>query len=629
MRRVRHLFYSFIVIMAFSCSADGFFQNTGDEQQDAGLEILAKDTLFGPGDIIALNITQKEDDVKYVLKISLYSALDELISEELIEDLDEYNNAPDVEVPDIEDGFYYFNFELTKDDNLVSKIRKNFLIYENNPSIVDLSSYPPVIYPGAGGLINATIKPADSNPYLRWSMGGQIVGEGYLVDGLDSIEWISPGLEGFYSVSLELYPSEIPENFPADISGNSISETQLFVSQKQEPGIDEIEGKESSYLTLFHFRGEYRDYRHELKEAVRIGSPKLALERNLFGFSFSGGDGFSTNYSAVPFAETGTKPFTMMLQGYIPQIDPGSNIFGTGTDTASFNVICDEEGFLVSKIEVNGVAAESKVELIFRDIYSMALSVIPLEKELIFRWFINGDQVAQEKLLFEVEKANITKAGSWTLIGGDNGFAGLIDEFAVYVKDESGMANVRSDIFEREMEELYDEELLFADGFDGISFSAGYSEESTAKLEDGVLVINPDEFIDIKDLQIDEATRLITILFENLSVEKDSAEIIIKSGENKAGLVLNYAEGTIGVKENFIAAANFEEEGIKLEIINGELNLTDDETSIPIIALENNKFDLLLQNAGEKAVKIDKLLIIRENKAIITNQNAAEIFLFV
>ena len=154
----------------------------------------------------------------------------------------EYNEIALVELPpedlegeglplalpeDLPEGIYFLQFEVWGDGALLSDSETYFYLVDGEFSILSIETYPPNIEPG--GILTArvyTVYPEDSTPWLRWSLDGETLLEGFLSDMGSTVSFPVSQEDGIYSLKCELFPLEPEENLVSSLS----TYTDLFVS---------------------------------------------------------------------------------------------------------------------------------------------------------------------------------------------------------------------------------------------------------------------------------------------------------------------------------------------------------------------------------------------------------------
>lgn len=606
------------ILISFACSNEGFFPLENADQSVALVEVLSPSSVFSSGEIISLSIVNQGDSqITQELIIHLYSDTDKLISEFAIENLQEWDYMPEIEIPDLDDGFYYFLFSLYEADSTLAETRKEFFVYRDSPTVVNLSSYPPVIYPDSSGLIFASIEAGDSDPYIAWTQGGQIYKEGYLSSGLDQLQWQSPEQDGVYRIALELYPYKPPAGFSGIMNGAGYSEIQLFVDKNQTPDVNEFSFDASRFLSLLHFRGEYKDFADSSREVQVTGQPILAFEGKSFGYKLNGNNGFYMNYPVIPFISSGILDFTFMLKGilYFPQTD--GNLFSCESGDSSFYISFSDEGQLSALLTLGNSTVSSLLppDTIESSLNNLALSVFQDGRKIGFRWFADGKQIWESEAE-ALTNISVEALEGWSLIAGENGIIGLVDEFGIYYRDSEGQNAVCGDIY-REMyaRSIYGDSLVFADGFDGIDPGVNYQDGFSGSLYQGKLSLAGTQTAKTGNLSIaDEISRL------SLSWEQSRESLInitVFSSSSSAEIGLDFINNNYILNGRVIPFDRDYPEYLTFSLNTGILSLYSSGAKYSIMEFDQQSFSVMLENGADEAVMIDNIIITKESKAII------------
>ncbi len=607
-----------IVLSVFSCSNESLFPLDNTGRAGAEIEILSTASVFASGEVISLSVVNYDDSqTDQELIINLYSDTEQLIAEYTIEDLAEWEYMPEVEIPELEDGFYYFVFSLYEDSSTLAETRKEFFVYRDASSVVNLSSYPPVIYPDSGGLIFASIDTGGSDPYITWTMGGQIYKEGYLSSGLDQLQWHSPKQDGVYRISLELYPYKPPAGFSGISEGAGYSEIQLFVNKKQTPDPNEFSFNESQFLSLMHFRGEYSDFTDSDRDVQIIGQPVLAFEDKLFGYKMNGRNGFYMDCPVIPFVSTGILDFTFMMKGVIPFPQKGGNLFSCESGDSSFYISFSDEDRLSALLSIgsssfSSVIPPGKME---KTVKNLALSVFQNGREIGFRWFADGMQIYESESE-AIADLSVDVSEGWSQISGENGFTGLIDEFGIYYRNNEGRNSVCDGIY-REMyaKNVYGDNLVFADGFDGSGPGINYRDNFSGSLYQGRLSLGKQQAAKIDGLSIHDEISSLSLSWEQAN--GILLNLTIQSKDKSMQIGIDYSNRTYILGNRRIPFDSDYPGFLTFSIDAGIVSLYSNGNEYLMTEFDQQDFSIMLENGSDETMLIDNIIITKESSAII------------
>ena len=432
-----------------------------------------------------------------------------------------------VELPaDLGAGAYEVGVAVFQEEEEIAASNSIFFFVEEEYQIRAITAYPQIFYPGGRGLVIANLDiPENSNPYLRWSSDDVEIYAGLFTDGADKLQLEVPESEGVYTIRLEVFPFEPGGSFGGiedevvgedeilptfDFSSIISLEAQFFVSSAQ--GADDGElGPEKDYFSLFHFRGESVDwgYDGDGSAAVPVGTPILDISRGIFGFRFEGNDGFAVDKLLLPVVDGYIQPFSYSARFVLDSFD-GSNtrmIDGGGEAVFSMEFI---DGVLSASLH----STSSQIAPLFleEDGADLTLTIFPDETTVRYLWFIDG--VLEGDDLITYEAVEITPGGR-TVIGGDGGMYGIIDELGVYYRVTDEGAEVDMEVFARAMERTYSSDLVLAEGFDGTDLPESITfkgEESTYSLDGGSLFLPAGSLLELSAVPGDFDSLLVEIV---------------------------------------------------------------------------------------------------------------------
>lgn len=395
-----------------------------------------------------------------------------VLAEDTIEGAElERNELPDLALPDgLEPDLYSLRFTLfTVEGDEVFNDEIPFFFVQGQYDIVSIASYPPVVKPGSQSLLHGEVKvPPGSNPYLRWTVEGSIQSEGYLQDGMDTLEWESPGRSGVYPITLELFPLGPAKGVSFQFSSPLKMNTEVYISDSVRTGKYELY-PEPSYDPLYHFRGDYSDVTGE-QELSPQGKLSLAFQGNLFGYYLNGDSWFALPSSVFPVQSGKLGPFSLVARLLPEEIQKNRTIFAGTSGEFSLRLGTDNLGQLTADIETAYGSVQSRAGgLILEEEEEcfLVFSLYPVEEGLAIHWFLNGESAPVEVITLP-ELPSLSEAGSARIGGkeGEKGFTGIVDEFGVYTKRPDGGAGFFQDVYKSYMETRIGSSVVFAEGFE-------------------------------------------------------------------------------------------------------------------------------------------------------------------
>lgn len=426
----------------------------------------------------------------------------------------------------LDTGFYTLEFILYSGSNVLSEEQISFFYIVEEYAILGIESFPPVVFPGATVLLTTTIFiPENSDPYLRWTVDEKVITRGLMSEGIDKILWSVPKEEGVYTVKVELFPVSPDGTDDFSFSSKIFMDVQLYVSESSLPPSRHLEPEES-YYSLYHFDGNLLDTakgRHDMDsgekpmEAENIGQPQLITVEEDFGYYIDSYSGFRINECILPVVDGELKPFTISLGLELDPVQQGKNILICKTYDNLFvlSIYIDTESSIYARIR-----SGSKEVIIPSNIntftvehrFLISLSILPVDGSLFAMWFLDGIQT--NTLSFDDMDIEISTDGE-TIIGGENGFAGVIDECGVYYIDELGRYTINPGLYEYAIQQMYGDDSIFAEGFDGIYPPGSLEIGQEDKIISGRLMLATSLTATFSSINLSETDLTIIVTFDS------------------------------------------------------------------------------------------------------------------
>ncbi|HUI69621.1 MAG TPA: hypothetical protein VL354_03805, partial [Spirochaetia bacterium] len=104
-------------------------------------------------------------------------------------------------------------------------------------------------------------------------------------------------------------------------------------------------------------------------------------------------------------------------------------------------------------------------------------------------WFLNGELVSSHTVSVTIPPL---RQDGTTVIGGQGGFTGVIDEFGVYYRDDQGKSSADPAQLFRAMQRKFGKNLVLASEFEGAQLPQGMTLEGKAVMNPGSLTLSPD-----------------------------------------------------------------------------------------------------------------------------------------
>ena len=529
----------------------------------------------------------------------------------------------------LEPGSYEVGVTVFQAEEKIADNNSLFFFVSEEYRIRAITAYPQIFYPGGRGLVIADLDiPENSNPYLRWSSEDTEIYAGTLNEGADRLQLEVPDREGIYTIELEIFPFEPGQVLGADTeneSGNGeqkpgfdfvsdISlEAQFFVSAAQD--IDDAElGPEKDYYSLFHFRGESVDWGYNSNGSVAapIGMPVLDITRGIFGFRLDGSTGFTVDDIILPVVDGYIQPFSYSARLVVEALNGSVTKMTDGNGDFVFSIEFSE-GVLTAAV-LDTVSSITPV------IYEgngadLTLTVLPEPGTIRYLWFVDGVLLGDDEFVYIPQKI---APGGLTVIGGDEGMYGVLDELGVYYKLTNEGPEVDIEVFEKAMERMYGSDLVFAEGFDGprlpdtIEFTGG---EETFMIDGGSLLLPPGASIGISSFPDEFESFIVEIALakptgqqEEITGEStEAAPIGLKFVDSASGVALVDLEGdTVTADENGDLSLAFISAGDNVTVMYRDV-------TYPVEYTEDG-LRLVIENRGENGELEIKSVLVFKNR---------------
>ena len=404
-----------------------------------------------------------------------------------------------IQPPSLPPGQYRMDVVIYSSGEVSQKSSENFFVAAGNWKISGIKSFPPVIGSAGKVLLKADLQfPDGSDPWLRWSYKGKVIQKGLLSQGLGKILWTAPADEGVYTITLEMFPAAPADADYSFASSISLS-TDVYVSTVTQSAAGDL-GSADSYLSLLRLQGTLDDSGAGAKKlgktsAALIGTPEIVSTENGFGYRLAAGSGFSLSWLALPVDGGSLQPFTVSFGINFDSFSTTNNILVASSSDGSFTFTVSVDGTTHAPqavIQAGGQSIAipwSGVGLLTGQRYLLSLSIVPRGQSAAALWFLNGDLVASRTV--SLPSFSIRQDGT-TVIGGLNGFSGVIDEFGVYSRDGNGKPSADPGQLMRVAAQKYGQNLIVASEFEGANLPSGLSTEGNAVLSPGSLALPPD-----------------------------------------------------------------------------------------------------------------------------------------
>lgn len=499
------------------------------------------------GDQIPLSLKYNQDQVTpNDLKVELIDSKGTVVQSADLKGIDFSAPLPPVQLPaNLASGTYTLRLTLYDSSNqVIAQKSVTFFYTQGSYSLQGITSYPPTLSPGGAGILYATLSvPQGADPYLRWTMGSKVIAEGDLQSGYNKVQWTAPTSPGVYSVGVELFPFNPVGGGDFPFTSPYSMHVEIFVTGGAQSTSKNQLGPASDYYSLFHFGGNLADSSprgQSLKlAATPVGNPQLGVNGSVFGYQLDGSSGFEIPSLILPLSGTSLAPFSITMRIRLDSFQFDRAFFTASADQGGFQlqIATNSQGRLAAT--VNSVSEPGSIEVPTGELSTITLSVIPTGQSLNLLWFTDGKLALSDSINTWPTVQN--PSTGVTMIGGTNGFVGLLDELGVYYRDRSGQPSVDPEVFRRAMGEEYGSGLVFAEGFDGIHLPSDltYSSATTdADLQGGALLLSPGSFVSLPPIPVGEEVEEIAITFARFPADATGALVFSANGQDLSSFPL-------------------------------------------------------------------------------------------
>jgi hypothetical protein len=420
--------------------------------------------------------------------------------------------------PDLAVGMYKLDLVLYSSGEVAQKKSASFFVAGDGWKITGIKSFPPVITATATVMLKAELQiPAGTDAYLRWSWKGKVIAKGALSKGLGQVLWTAPSDVGVYTITLELFPSMPPAGADFPFTSSLALSTDIFVSGGKTLSAGDL-GPESSYLSLLHLQANLADAGAGAKtlgkpQAQAVGTPEVVSLEDGFGYRLNGGNGIAIPWFTLPVEGGILKPFTVSIDFTLDDAAAGGALVTAATSNNGASLVLSvdpDQRIPQGRLSVGGTSGVtipwSGPALQQNQRYLLSLSLVPQGGAIAAQWFLDGMQVSQGSYAFSLP--SLSQEGT-TVIGGEKGFKGIVDEFGVYYRDPAGRPSTDPDEFLRAQAMKLGAGLVLANGFDGVFLSEGFTLEGNGRQSAGSLTLSPGAVLDLPALKL--ADSLVTV----------------------------------------------------------------------------------------------------------------------
>jgi hypothetical protein len=510
-------FFAFLA----ACGDQSLFMSMKSDTTDLQITSIADGQVLTSGTPVPLLIraenTGKSRDVE--IEVTLTSAAGQSVWHNRAAAT--LNEQTPIALPaNLPSGLYRLDLVLYSSGEVAQKKSSSFFVAGDAYKITGIKSFPPVITATASVMLKAELAiPVDADPYLRWSWKGKVIAKGALSRGLGQVIWAAPSDEGVYTITLELFPSSPPAGSDFTFTSSLLLSTDIFVSAGSSLGRSDL-GPESSYLSLLHMQANLTDAGTGAKklgkaQALPVGAPDIVPLEDGFGYRLNGSSGIQIPWLTLPIDGGVLKPFTVSLGVMFEDLDTANRILTASAADGGVSLAISIDPSTHAPLARLSTVGNGAVILPWsgpglskKQRYLLSLSVVPRGEDIVAQWFLDGVQVSLSNVPYKIP--GVKQEGT-TVIGGEKGFKGIVDEFGIYYRDAEGRPSTDPDQFLRAHTIALGSNLVLADGFDGIFLSTGFALEGSGQIGAGSLTLPPDTMLDLPPLKMEGSSISVNV----------------------------------------------------------------------------------------------------------------------
>lgn len=209
MRGVLEFVFVAVLVVSLTACGDGLFSSLDDKDQ-IEVETIVAGSFLESGAEVPLNLgyTNGQERSATAMTVSVLSSQGEVLQEV------EYDSAvlaarliPPLSLPDLPEGVYFLRIRAWRDGASLLDEERQFFVTPRSPEIRSLAVYPSRLTQRSESIAIAEItSDAGHRPYVRWSIAGRLVTEGYLEEGLDRAVFAGGRKPGVYAIAVDVFP---------------------------------------------------------------------------------------------------------------------------------------------------------------------------------------------------------------------------------------------------------------------------------------------------------------------------------------------------------------------------------------------------------------------------------------
>ncbi len=205
---LRVTFVAILLSLLLSCGEGPF--SALDDPRETTLSTVDPGAILEPGTVIPLELSYRREQTEPATSISVVvrDSTGTVVQEEEFSGVALASDGPvEFLLDDHPDGVYRLRIEAWRNGTLLLTEERQIFVSPVHPEILSLAVYPSRLARYAQAVAVAELVAADDHrPYMRWSMSGVPVAEGYYHDGYDRTVFSGATEVGVYRIRLEVFP---------------------------------------------------------------------------------------------------------------------------------------------------------------------------------------------------------------------------------------------------------------------------------------------------------------------------------------------------------------------------------------------------------------------------------------
>jgi hypothetical protein len=488
--KFRHLFFVPILLFLWSCGESSLFMAEEEEDAQVVLNLQLADGLVAPGARVGIELErdplfQGNEESADSVRVELFSFDGELLATQRYDSVDQANSLPGIALPELEDGLYKLTATYLDGTEVVTSVTEPFFMVSGRYRVLGVSSYPASSFPGADSLLSLSLDvPQDSDPYLVWKIAGEVVVHGYLSRTRQTLAVAAPGAQGIFPVQVDLYPVWHPDADYTKIDAPISYRSEIFVSDTPTALPLDFASPEN-YFMLYHFRGRFQESGHRSSffpgaeyDGNEFGAPMLAARDNVFGYYLDGRSGVEIPGFVWPVYRGELSPFSI---SFLLLADPSDDervlVRSESVDGALLEVLMSEDARIGLRLpEQESVLWSDVPAMLAGEPVELIVSVIPHEDQTIVHFYSDSvrmgtssaalpNGIASQAVSSVVNPEWGEIAGSTTVGARSGGFAGIIDEFGIYFRNDRGLPRSDDSVFVDAVVDRFGDDVVHAESF--------------------------------------------------------------------------------------------------------------------------------------------------------------------